>query len=62
MGMNNLYTRGSVGQQTPGGLPVIAPSVVRQRPSSQVARQQQRWPLGKRYRWMALVHIPSRGT
>jgi hypothetical protein len=35
---------------------------VRQRPPPRTARQQQRWPQGKRYCWKALIHVPSRGT
>jgi hypothetical protein len=39
-GMNNLHTRGPAGQQTPGGSPATTAPAARQRPSSQVARQQ----------------------
>jgi hypothetical protein len=61
-GMNYLHTRGPVEQQTPGSSPTTVAPTARQRPPSRMARQQQRWPQGERYRWKALVHVPSRGT
>jgi hypothetical protein len=50
-----------VGRQTPVGSPATAAPTARQRPPYRTARQQQRWPPGERYRWKALVRVPSRG-
>jgi hypothetical protein len=61
-GMNNLHIGGHAGRQTPGGSPATAAPTARQRPPSRTVRQQQRWPQGERYRWKALVRVPSRGT
>jgi hypothetical protein len=59
--MNNLHIGGPAGRQTPGGSPATAAPTARQRPPSRTVRHQQRWPQGERYRWKALVRVPSQG-
>jgi hypothetical protein len=54
--------RRACGTTNSGWLPATVAPTARQRPPSQTARQQQRWPQGERYCWKALVHVPSRGT
>jgi hypothetical protein len=46
---NGLRVQSRRNEQTPGGSLATTAPAARQRPPSRVARQQQRWPQGKRY-------------